>query len=302
MPVTKISENEEFAPFINSSAGKLIVLDFYADWCGPCKKIAPYVEELSNTYSDNAVFAKVDIQSCETIADSFKVSGIPYFVFMRDGRIVDTLTGAKKDTLKEKIESNLAQMSSTTAGAGSSASLNLYGINKAVDLVTVIDKSKSECLNEDNEHPWTNAIIESNNSACLKSDCDEQLLIRIEFVNKVKLFGIKMIGTGPACPTPNKIRIFLNQTNSLDFDKAETGTPTLDINVEKDSCSETTDAIMLPKLKFANVENITIFVPGNSEEDDVTVLKSLIFIGMPHGAATDMSSFKRVAGKVGEGE
>jgi len=310
MPVTKISQNEEFAPFVNNSAGKLVVLDFYADWCGPCKAIAPFVEELSNTYSENAVFAKVDIQSCDTIADSFKVSGIPYFVLMRDGRIVDTLTGAKKDALREKIEAAIAQMKAqggaggaAGAGVGSDglgAPTTLYGISKAIDLVTQIDKSKSECLNEDDEHPWTNAVIESANSACLKSDCDEQLLLRIVFVNKVKLFGLKLVGTGSSCPTPNKIRLFINQTNSLDFDKAESGTPTLDLNVEKSSCLEDSDAINLPKLKFANVENITIFIPGNSEEDDVTVLKSLIFIGQTHGAQTDMANFKRVAGKVGE--
>lgn len=300
MPVTKISENEEFAPFVNSSASKLVVLDFYADWCGPCKAIAPYVEELSNTFSDKANFAKVDIQSCDTIADSFKVSGIPYFVFMRDGRIVDTMTGAKKDALKEKIEANIARISDDAGG--SSTSLSLYGISKAVDLVTQIDKSSSECLNEDDQHPWTNAVIESGNSACLKSDCDEQLLLRITFLNKVKLYGIKLIAPNQTSPTPNKFRIFLNQTNSLDFDKAESGTPTLDVNIEKSSCEEKSDAIMLPKLKFANVQNITIFVPGNSEEDDVTVLKSLIFIGEPHGAKTDMGDFKRVQGKVGEGE
>ena len=169
MPVTKISENEEFAPFVNSSAGKLVVLDFYADWCGPCKAIAPFVEELSNTYGDKANFAKVDIQACDTIAESFKVSGIPYFVFMRDGRIVDTLTGAKKDALKQKVEENIARVGGDSGAGGSSGSLALYEISKAVDLVTQIDKSKSECLNEDDEHPWTNAVIESGNSACLRA-------------------------------------------------------------------------------------------------------------------------------------
>lgn len=50
-------------------------------------------------------------------------------------------------------------------------------------------------------------------------------------------------------PSPNKVRIFINQTNSLDFDKAENGVPTLDVDIAKDGCNENTDAILLPKLK-----------------------------------------------------
>lgn len=175
MPVTKISENEEFGPFINSAAGKLIVIDFYADWCGPCKAIAPYVEELSNTYAAKAVFAKVDIQACDQIASAYNVSGIPYFVFIREGRMVDSLTGAKKDVLKQKIEENINAMNS--AGTGEGGSSTLYGIQKAMDLSSEVDKNASECLNEDDEHPWTNAVLDANNAGtCLKSDCDEQLL------------------------------------------------------------------------------------------------------------------------------
>lgn len=53
---------------------------------------------------------------------------------------------------------------------------------------------------------------------------------------------------------------------------------------------------------FANVENITLFIPGNFAESDQTILRSLIFIGQTHSAKTNMAEFKRVAGKIGEGE
>lgn len=298
MPVTKISENEAFAPFINSNAGKLIVIDFYADWCGPCKAIAPYVEELSNTYT-NVAFAKVDIQECDTIAESYRVSGIPYFVLMKNGKMIGSITGAKKEELKNKIEANMGTADGGENNENGENSL-LYGIAKAIDLSSVIDKSASECLNEDDEHPWTNAVIESSNGASLKSDCDEQLLLRIVFQQKVKLYGIKLIG--PNGSSPNKLRLFINQTNTLDFDKAENGTPTLDINVNPEDLNKDSDAINLPKLKFANVTDITVFVPGNADGDDVTQLKSLVFVGNVHGSRTDMNEFKRVAGKVGEGE
>jgi len=292
MPVQKVQSDEEFGPIINGAGGKLVVIDFYADWCGPCKAIAPYFEELSNTYSD-ACFVKVNTQTCDKIAESFRVKGIPYFVLMRKGTMVDSLTGANKEELKNKIEKALEQGENQTSSGNSK---ELYGI-KGQDLSGLIDKSKSECLNEDDEHPWTNAVIDHQSFAELKSDCDEQLLLTVEFQNPVKIYGIKIAGS-PQCP--NKLRIYSNQTMSLDFDKAESGKPTYDCDVEKTHITEDGPAIELPKLKFANVRNITIFIPANHANDDVTSIKQLLFIGQSVGDSTDMTDFKRVAGKAGE--
>lgn len=292
MPVQQVQSDEEFGPVVNGAGGKLVVIDFYADWCGPCKAIAPYFEELSNTYTD-AVFVKVNTQTCDKIAESFRVKGIPYFVLMRKGTMVDTLTGANRDELKAKIEKAL---SSAGDESSSSSSKELFGI-KGSDVSGQIDKSKSECLNEDDEHPWQNAVIEHQSDASLKSDCDEQLLLRVEFQSPIKLYGIKIAGN---LQCPNKLRIYSNQTMSLDFDKAESGKPTYDCDVEKTHITDDGPAIELPKLKFANVRNLTIFVPGNHANDDVTSIKRLIFIGQGVGDTTDMTEFKRVSGKAGE--
>jgi len=292
MPVQQVQSDEEFGPVINSAGGKLVIIDFYADWCGPCKAIAPYFEELSNTYTD-AVFVKVNTQTCDKIAESFRVKGIPYFVFMRKGTMVDTLTGANKDELKNKIEKALASGDDQNS---SSSSKELYGI-KGSDLSGAIDKSKSECLNEDDEHPWQNAVIEHQSFAELKSDCDEQLLLRIEFQNPVKLYGIKIAGS---LQCPNKLRIYSNQTMALDFDKAESGKPTYDCDVEKTHIVDDGPALELPKLKFNNTRDITIFIPGNHANDDVTSIKKLMFIGEGAGESTNMAEFKRVSGKAGE--
>ena len=85
MPVLKVQSDEEFGPIINGAGEKLVVIDFYADWCGPCKAIAPYFEELSNTYSD-ACFVKVNTQTCDKIAESFRVKGIPYRIVKKRGK------------------------------------------------------------------------------------------------------------------------------------------------------------------------------------------------------------------------
>jgi len=316
MSITKITKDEDFQPFISSSPGKIFVIDFYADWCGPCKNISPYFEQLANTFADQAIFGKVDIDSCSNVATLFRVSGIPYFVIFKDGKEVDNLRGANKDGLKSMIEKNLSSsknVNSSNSAQSSSSNLipsqpqnvKIFGIPKAFDLTSKIDKKMSECLNEDTSHPWTNIL--ENNDACLKSDCDEQLLIRITFIDSVKLYGIKIVGSAIE-NAPDKIRILINQVVPLDFDTAENASTSgnkssaFDFDLSKDSLSETTDAINLPKLKFSQVNNITIFLPSNFNEDEVTILKRLVLIGQTNQAKTNMDEFKRVQGQVGEGE
>ena len=209
------------------------MIDFYADWCGPCRNIAPFFEELSNEFSEQAVFVKVNTQTADKIAESFRVSGIPYFVFMKNGRQIDSLTGANKEQLKEKLVSALNK-----ADAKSSSGKTLFGIANAQNLAEYIEKDKCECLNEDSDFPWNNVLEETD--ACLKSDCDEQLILKLQFRQPVKLFGIKLIG---GADSPNKLRVFINQTMPLDFDKAENGKSSIDLR----------------EIFIQNLENLTKF-------------------------------------------
>ncbi len=86
-----------------------------------------------------------------------------------------------------------------------------------MDLVSLINKSQSECLNQDDDHTWDHAL---NASALtyLKSDVDEQILLNVAFTQPVKLHSLVI--QGPSDNGPNKVRLFINQTRSLDFDSA----------------------------------------------------------------------------------
>lgn len=293
---TVVKETADFAAAIKAaqSANKLIVIDFYADWCGPCKGIAPYFKELCNDpeFAD-VEFVKVDIQACDQIAEAYQVSGIPDFRMIHNGKKLNSMTGANREQLRQKIIDSIAKMGDDE----SSSSKDMFGIKGACDLSTVIDKQASTCLNVEDQDDWHHACFEHGSSTSLKSDCDEQLLLRVTFHKSIKLYGIKL--AGGAC-APNKVRIFINQTNALDFDTAETGKSNLDLNIEKKHLTAEGPALQLPKLKFANVRDITLFFPGNHGEDDVTECSQIMFLGMPHGNQTDMKEFKRVAGKAGE--
>jgi len=84
---------------------KKVVIDFFADWCGPCKRIAPEYVKLSEKYTD-IVFLKVDADESEALTGSFDVSALPTFLFLNKGNIVKELRleGADLNTLVKNLD------------------------------------------------------------------------------------------------------------------------------------------------------------------------------------------------------
>ncbi|MBP5770739.1 MAG: thioredoxin [Bacteroidaceae bacterium] len=88
--------------------GKPMVVDFWATWCGPCKKIGPYIEELAEKYADQAIIGKVDVDENDELAIRFGVRNIPTILFIRNGEVVDKQIGAApKAALEAKLQSIL---------------------------------------------------------------------------------------------------------------------------------------------------------------------------------------------------
>ncbi|XP_039499488.1 thioredoxin-T [Drosophila santomea] len=84
--------------------GKLVVIDFYANWCGPCKIIAPKLEELAQQYSDRTVVLKVNVDDNEDIAIEYNVTSMPTFVFIRGGDVLDVFVGCNAEKLSKSME------------------------------------------------------------------------------------------------------------------------------------------------------------------------------------------------------
>jgi thioredoxin 1 len=89
-------------------AGKPAVVDFWAEWCGPCRMIAPIIEELSKDYSDKIVVAKCDVDNSPAIAAKFGIRNIPTILFFKNGAIADKQVGAApKNVFVNKINALL---------------------------------------------------------------------------------------------------------------------------------------------------------------------------------------------------
>ncbi|KAK3921337.1 Thioredoxin-2 [Frankliniella fusca] len=100
--VHHVKNQSDLETKLNEAGGSLVVIDFFATWCGPCKIIAPKLEEMSVEHPD-VVFLKVDVDECEDIATEYNISAMPTFVFIKNKEKVDSFSGASVDLLKEKV-------------------------------------------------------------------------------------------------------------------------------------------------------------------------------------------------------
>lgn len=83
---------ENFGALIRDN--KLVLVDFFATWCGPCKMIAPFIEEVAEEYEGKAVVAKIDVDEAQEIAAEYGISSIPTVTLFKDGAPIHTEVGA----------------------------------------------------------------------------------------------------------------------------------------------------------------------------------------------------------------
>lgn len=96
----KLTSIAHWNELMDDSNGRPIVVKFSAQWCGPCKVIAPHFHELSRKYQD-AMFISIDIDDFEELSDRFEVSSIPYFVLLYQGEIIKKWTGGSQSVIDE---------------------------------------------------------------------------------------------------------------------------------------------------------------------------------------------------------
>jgi thioredoxin 1 len=101
-----VATNANFADMLQDD--KLVIVDFWAVWCGPCRMLSPIVDEIAEEMADKVTVVKCNVDDCEDIAMQYRIMSIPTLIFFKNGEIVDKTVGAMpKSALVEKINAHL---------------------------------------------------------------------------------------------------------------------------------------------------------------------------------------------------
>lgn len=282
--IKQLQSDTDLSTELANAGSKLVVVDFFATWCGPCRAIAPALADLSIKYS-MAVFLSVDVDQLQDTARREGVTAMPTFNLYRQKTKVDYQKGADPTALEEKIKKWYTDSDAETGDSP---------VKGHMDLSFLINKAGSECLNESDDHTFEHAL--NPKGGYLESDCDEQLIMNLAFNQPVKLHSLTM--TCLEENGPKTVKLFINQPNTLDFDSAESMAPLQLLELQPDDLKEGA-LIPLKYVKLQNVNSLTLFVKDNQTGADTTRIDHLSVIGSSV-SATNMAEFKRVAGKKGE--
>ncbi|GAA98548.1 uncharacterized protein L969DRAFT_49725 [Mixia osmundae IAM 14324] len=282
MSITLLPTKEAYDNLVRSKSDSVIIIDFHATWCGPCKMIAPAYQQLAHQYP-LAIFTKCDVDANRTLAQAFRVSAMPTFVITRHGATLSTVRGADRAGLESAIKAALA-----TAAAGPSAS----GSGSADSLMSNIDAGQASCLNIDTKCSLR-SFVAREKDRYIESDADEQLLLHLPMTRTTKIRAIKLTTASEhASKAPKEIKLFVNRPE-LGFDDAENeeGAQSIELTEAQASGKE---EIELRFVRFANVTHLSIFVSSNQGNEDTTLISSLDILGTPEGStAMDVASLRK---------
>ena len=104
--MAKVATNTNFEELLQD--GKLVIVDFWATWCGPCRMLSPLLDEVEAEMADKIEVVKVNVDDADEIAMRFRIMSIPTLLFFKNGAMVDRSVGAMpKSALVDKINANL---------------------------------------------------------------------------------------------------------------------------------------------------------------------------------------------------
>ncbi|XP_062546431.1 thioredoxin-2 [Armigeres subalbatus] len=98
-----VKDGADFDSRLEAAGDKLVLVDFFATWCGPCKVIAPKLDELQAKHADRVVIIKVDVDECEELAIKYNISSMPTFLYIKNKDVVYQFSGANAERLETLI-------------------------------------------------------------------------------------------------------------------------------------------------------------------------------------------------------
>ncbi|UPK99096.1 hypothetical protein LCI18_010031 [Fusarium solani-melongenae] len=313
-----IGSTQQFDALLKSS--RIVVADFYADWCGPCKQIAPLYASLSNELSRENIltFVKINSEEQGELSERYQVSALPTFLLFLDGKQIDKVQGANPPKLQAMVQKLAAEVDSLgESGATSSSGGNWKGAEIPrgySDITDQIEVRDLEVLNADEESGSVRVLFEGSKPSGLsngkgtakdfvQSGADDQLLLFIPFQSTVKLHTLQLTSLPPkddedAPMRPGIIHLYINRPHNLDFSEADETEPTQIIDIPaEDWNADGTVNIGLRFVKFTKTSTLIVYVQQGEGDGETVRLDRVKLIGEA-GAKREMGKLQ----KVGEDE
>lgn len=303
-----VNSPEHFTQVLSSN--RIAVVDFYADWCGPCKAIAPIYEQLSAQLSrpGTLAFTKVNVDSQKQIAQTYNITAMPTFMVFKSGRESKRIKGADTKALDQAVR-QLAQEASSAGPAKDDDGAVFEGGSKGWmgaslprgygDVTDAVDQLNLDFLNLDSEAGGARAIFESSKPSSLgakgksaegkkdwiESDTDEQMMLFIPFQSTMKLHTLHITSLPPAddedVGRPQTLQLYTNRSHTLGFDEADGEPATQKIELSEDSWDKETGTakVELRFVKFQNISSLVIFVVDSDGDGEKTRIDRLRLVG-----------------------
>ncbi|KAK7536668.1 putative thioredoxin [Phyllosticta citricarpa] len=326
MSIVSIESPSQLSSLLSSS--RIVVIDFYADWCGPCKAIAPVYEQLARSLSRPNVitFTKVNTDNQQQVAQSYNITAMPTFLILKNGREVSRIRGANGKELSEAVKKLAAEAESTSSagGFGDVGSSSSGWVGAALprgygDVTDQIDIKGLDLLNADTEAAGgARTLFETSKPSSLggkgkaatstdrdwvESDTDEQLMLFIPFQSTLKLHTIHLTSL-PGEPEddddeapmrPRTIKLFTNRAHNLGFEEADDIPVTQQVTLKPEDWDAQTGTAKLELrfVKFQNITSVVMFVVDGEGDGEKVRLDRIRLIG-ESGEKRDMGKLEKI--------
>ena len=291
-----MQEIKSLSQFNKLKASNLLIVDFYAVWCGPCKVISPAFHKLSKPYeqSTSIVFAQCDVDKAKDVAQACSIAAMPTFQFFKQGKKVDEVKGADVQQLTTKIgyytkaaeKEAPAQAQNPKSGEASSTPGSLRPL---------IDTNAAKLLNASLLSSPRNIASPPPAGHAAASASGSSLLIHLPFTQTVTPSHLKItIVKDSISNAPSRIQVGTNV--SVRVTKSPEGVESNDLSMESIGKAENTQAfnifsdeyvngvaeLKLKASKFTGVKSLTIRIDANMSGEPATITKigALDIIGL----------------------
>lgn len=286
-----MQEIKSLSEFNKLKASPLLIIDFYAVWCGPCKVISPGFDKLAKQHesSTSIVFAKVDVDKAKDVAQACGITAMPTFQFFKQGKRVDEVKGADVQQLTTKVGYYTAAVAKENPGQASASNAGQSTKGAATgpaSLRSLIDVKASQLVNASTLSKVLNIASPPPAGYSVASASGSRLLIHMSFTEAVSPSQLKItIAEDSISNAPSRIIAGTNivplvtksrdgvESSDLDMDSLDKAENVQSFNIYSDEYTGGTTELKLKASKFTAIKSLTIRIDANMSGEATTISK-----------------------------